>query len=64
MLTYDFDITKMKVVNVILREDILIEKLTSRRVCDSCGENYNLADIHRDGYELEPLLPKKEGICD
>ena len=40
----------MDVVNVMLREDILIEKLTSRRVCNSCGENYNLANINRDGY--------------
>lgn len=45
MLTEEFDISNMKVINVMLREDILIEKLTSRRVCTTCGENYNLADI-------------------
>jgi len=36
----------------------------ARRTCVDCGNGYNLVDIHRDGYDFYPLLPKKEGICD
>lgn len=35
-----------------------------RRVCNTCGENYNIYSINKDGYDMEPLLPKTEGICD
>jgi adenylate kinase len=52
------------VVNVELRDDILLEKLLARRTCIGCGNSYNVCSIHRDGYEMEPLLPKKEGECD
>jgi len=52
------------VVNVELRDDILLEKLLARRTCIGCGNSYNVCSIHRDGYEMEPLLPKKEGVCD
>ncbi len=34
-----------------------------RRVCPSCGTNYNVADIDRDGYKMGPLLPKKDPHC-
>mmetsp|Transcript_38864 Transcript_38864/g.28149 ORF Transcript_38864/g.28149 Transcript_38864/m.28149 type:complete len:210 (+) Transcript_38864:172-801(+) len=52
------------VVNFLNREDILLEKLMGRRVCPSCGTNYNVADINRDGYVMPPLAPKEDGICD
>lgn len=35
-----------------------------RRVCNGCGNTYNYCEINRDGYQMEPLLPKKEGVCD
>lgn len=53
------------VINFFNRDDILLEKLMSRRVCPSCGKNYNIADINRDGYVMKPLLPKKDPAkCD
>ena len=52
------------VLNITLREDILINKICSRRVCSKCGRNYNLADIHEGEYVMPPLLPRKSGICD
>ncbi|CAD8189506.1 unnamed protein product [Paramecium octaurelia] len=52
------------VVNVTLRADILLEKLAARRTCVGCGTAFNVCDINRDGYVMEPLNPKKEGICD
>jgi len=62
-------ITKIDVVILLnMPENILIEKLTARRVCSNCGANYNIASIHRvvDGvmYRLPPLLPKRPGVCD
>jgi len=32
-------------VNLSLREDVLLTKLLGRRMCSSCGGNFNVADI-------------------
>ncbi len=48
-----------------IKDDILLEKLAGRRECEKCHKTYNFAKITRDGYDLEPLLPKNpEGRCD
>ncbi|UCD03960.1 MAG: adenylate kinase [Candidatus Woesearchaeota archaeon] len=54
------------VINLYLPDDILITKLSGRRVCRNCGDNYNVTDIKDDerGIYMAPLLPKKEGVCD
>ena len=56
------------IINLILPEKILIEKISARRICKKCGEIYNIADIHEtiDGVEyiLPPMSPKKSGVCD
>ncbi len=52
------------VVNFVIDEEIIIEKALARRVCENCGNIYNIADIRRDKIRLPPLLPKKDGICD
>lgn len=44
----------VKVVNFEIADDIVIRRLSTRRVCKSCGANYNVLT----------LPPKKEGICD
>ena len=52
-------------MNFFLRDDILIEKLAGRRECDKCHIPYNVATIKRDGYDMTPLLPKKDvNFCD
>ena len=51
-------------LNISLPEDILIEKISARRVCKSCGDLYNIATIDREGIKMPPMLPKKEGQCD
>mgnify|MGYP001810863811 CR=1 FL=1 len=71
---YDKILPTHVVVNVTLRNDILLEKLSayniinnknnSRRTCIGCGNSYNICDINRDGYVMEPLNPKVEGVCD
>ena len=35
------------VVNLTLRDDILLEKLMGRRACPKCGGNYNICNIQR-----------------
>lgn len=59
-----FDMDVSYVVNCLLNEDILIEKLAGRRVCNDCGYNYNICEIERDGYSMKPLLPKHGKDCD
>lgn len=56
------------VINLHIPEDVLIEKISARRVCRKCGENYNAADINRiiNGvrYRFPNVGSKVEGICD
>lgn len=37
-------------------KDILIDRITGRRLCKSCGKVYNV--------NIDPLKPKNESICD
>jgi len=52
------------VLNISLREDVLIQKACARRVCASCGKNYNVANIQSGDIQMPPLLPKVAGKCD
>ncbi|KAK9061450.1 hypothetical protein SSX86_018631 [Deinandra increscens subsp. villosa] len=51
------------VVNLKLREDVLIEKCLGRRVCSQCGKGFNVASIDAKaenglpGMNMPPLLP-------
>lgn len=47
-------VSDIKVVNFTIQDEIVIRRLSTRRVCKSCGANYNTLT----------LKPKKEGICD
>jgi adenylate kinase len=42
------------VVNLNVNDDLIIERLGSRRMCKTCGFEYN----------LQTRPPRKEGICD
>src|SRR3989338_342960 len=58
-------ITKIDIaLNLVIPDDILIEKITARRTCRKCGDIYNIADINRSGVRMPPMLPKVEGKCD
>lgn len=51
------------VVNLKLREDVLLAKCLGRRICSQCGGNFNVAAIDikgengRPGIFMAPLLP-------
>ncbi|KAI7750903.1 hypothetical protein M8C21_024904 [Ambrosia artemisiifolia] len=51
------------VVNLKLREDVLVEKCLGRRICSQCGKGFNVASINakaengRPGMSMAPLLP-------
>lgn len=51
------------VLNLIIPEDILVEKICARRVCKDCGDLYNIADINRDGVRMPPMSPEEENKC-
>lgn len=49
-----------RVMNLGLREEILVEKCCARRVCKECGKNFNIADINYPGdppIVMPPLNP-------
>lgn len=49
------EMTKLDlVINLDVSEEIIIERLSNRRICKSCGKIYN----------LKSLPPEKEGVCD
>jgi len=52
------------VTNLVIPEDILIDKIVFRRSCKDCGDIYNLADINRSGVRMPPMNPKIPGQCD
>jgi len=52
------------VINLKQHEDVIVAKLLGRRVCNGCGENYNVAEITTPGYVLPSKAPAKEGVCD
>ncbi|MFQ6010112.1 MAG: adenylate kinase [Candidatus Aenigmatarchaeota archaeon] len=52
------------VVNLYLPDDVLIEKLSARRICKECGDIYNIADINREGIRMPAMNPKVQGKCD
>lgn len=53
------------VLNLRLREEVLVSKCLGRRTCGECGGNFNIADIHLKGENglpdivMPPLSPPK-----
>ncbi|WOG91236.1 hypothetical protein DCAR_0310484 [Daucus carota subsp. sativus] len=51
------------VVNLKLREDVLLEKCLGRRICNQCGKGFNVASINAEeknglpAMSMAPLLP-------
>lgn len=43
-----------KVININVSEEVLMERMSGRRVCKNCGATYNTKN----------MPPKKDGICD
>jgi len=61
------ELTKIDLVLAItLREDLLMSKISARRICEKCGKSYNLAHIVDPAAKIDmpAILPQNEGICD
>jgi len=53
------------VVNFDMERNLLVEKIAGRRICPVSGETYNVFEIKKDGYDMDPLLPTKDPArCD
>jgi len=50
-------------INMVLKYEVLIEGLLSRRTCLDCGTTYNIRSYKKGGYEIDACVPKKEGVC-
>ncbi|MCW4037432.1 MAG: adenylate kinase [Candidatus Bathyarchaeota archaeon] len=63
------EVVKIDVVlNLRIHEKILIMKLSARRICNKCGEIYNIIDVQETLGGMEYIMPamhsKTPGICD
>ncbi len=56
------------VINLKIHEAILIKKLSARRICEKCGDTYNIINIDEtvEGiqYDMPSMPPKTPGRCD
>lgn len=56
------------VINLLIPDKILIKKMVARRVCEKCGEIYNVADIRETvngvEFDMPSMLPKNDEKCD
>ena len=55
------------VLNFFSKPEVLIQKMSGRRMCPCCNKNFNVASVHTDcGYHMEPLLPNGPDptVCD
>ncbi len=53
-----------QVLNITLPEQVLMAKIMGRRVCRTCGANYNVASIQQGDLDMPPMLPKVHDTCD
>lgn len=53
---------ELSVVHITLREDIIIRKLMGRRLCRTCGGNFNIEDVMEEGYDM-PAIPPIPSSC-
>ncbi|CRG98950.1 GTP:AMP phosphotransferase, putative [Plasmodium relictum] len=47
-------------INIYLPKHILIKKLLGRRLCNICDNNFNVANIQENNFDMPPILPSKE----
>ena len=52
------------VVKLTQPYEVIVDKISGRRSCSSCGESYNIATIEMGGITMPPLVPEVEGTCD
>ena len=55
-MTEDLGIDGGIAINMTIDDELLLQRMTGRRICKSCGAIYNIYN--------EKLKPKKDGICD
>lgn len=48
---------KYKVINIQLNKEITITKLLGRRICKTCGGDFNIASVVYDNYDMPAILP-------
>lgn len=51
-------------ISLTQHEDVILQKLLGRRVCEDCGTNFNVAEVKHEGYVLPARMPQLQGICD
>ena len=52
------------VIEFLLPEELLVQKLLGRRTCANCGDLYNVYSFNEGEYSMPAMLPQKDGACD
>lgn len=59
---------KITSISIVLALEMSYAAITTmvvgRRSCKNCNRTYNIGHVDFDGVVMNPLLPKKEGVCD
>mmetsp|Transcript_3212 Transcript_3212/g.9215 ORF Transcript_3212/g.9215 Transcript_3212/m.9215 type:complete len:301 (-) Transcript_3212:1906-2808(-) len=50
-------------ISIDVPDQICIDKVLGRRICRECGGDYNVTDIHYDGYAMPPKMPNPHCPC-
>jgi len=51
-------------VSIDVPDKICVDKVLGRRICRQCGGNFNITDVHDDGFIMPPTLPNPPCECD
>lgn len=63
------DALKFASIHITLDRGVAVTKLLGRRICQTCGGNFNIASVMDGGFDMPAMLPdpqtcKLQGRCD
>ena len=53
---------KILAVDIRLDEEVAIQKLLGRRICETCNQGFNMSDITGGSYDMPAILPNPK-VC-
>lgn len=56
----DATINSILAVDIRLDEEVAVQKLLGRKVCQTCNQGFNTADIVHGSYDMPAILPDRE----
>ena len=50
---------KIHAINILLNDDVAVQKMLGRRHCIGCNRSFNVADVMNDGFMMPAILPDR-----